>query len=160
MLLWLTEARQVARVVLSVVDRLPAATEASWNSSDGPRVVVSANDPLPERSLHGAGHRRQKAFVRALRPGRRQHLGASSGWLPLTRARLVAVTTTSSSCFSTSAMEYYKLPHYGRLLVRGPGGQKLTKEARCAAFGSHCAEIDAPCLQTKIIERLAASKRG
>ena len=114
-------------MVLSVVDRLPAATEASWNSSDGPRVAVSANDPLPERSLHGAGHRRQKAFVRALRPGRRQHLGASSGWLPLTRARLVAVTTTSSSCFSTSAMEYYKLPHYGRLRFEVHAGRSLRR---------------------------------
>ena len=69
----------------------------------------------------------RKPLSRALRPGRRQHLGASSGWLPLTRARLVAVTTTSSSCFSTSAMEYYKLPHYGRLRFEVHAGRSLRR---------------------------------
>ena len=61
------------------------------------------------------------------------------------------VSGIKDSHFSTAAMEYYKLPHYGRLLVRGPGGQKLTKEARHAAFGSHCAEIDAPCCHPRLL---------
>ena len=35
-------------------------------------------------------------------------------------------------------------------LVRGPGGQ-LTKEAKAAAFDSHCAEIDAPCCHPRLL---------
>ena len=55
------------------------------------------------------------------------------------------------SCFSTVPTEKKKLPHYGRLMVRGPGGQKPTKEARRAAFDSHCAEIDAPCCHPRLL---------
>ncbi|CAE7307333.1 unnamed protein product [Symbiodinium sp. CCMP2592] len=53
--------------------------------------------------------------------------------------------------YSISPVEYYKLPHYGRSLVRRLGGQKLTREARKAAFETHCAEIDVPCCHPRLL---------
>ena len=47
--------------------------------------------------------------------------------------------------FCTIDVEYYRPPSYGRLMVRGAAGQKLTRVARRAAFGSHSVEIDASC---------------
>ena len=48
-------------------------------------------------------------------------------------------------------VEYYKLPHYGRLMARGVAGQKLTKEARFAAFSTICVELDAPCCHPRLL---------
>ena len=38
-------------------------------------------------------------------------------------------------------------------MARGPAGQKLTKEARHAAFGSICAEVDAACCHPRLLVR-------
>ena len=54
--------------------------------------------------------------------------------------------------FSTITVEYYKKPQYGRLLARGAAGQKLTREARAIAFGSHCGEADAPCCHPRLLK--------
>lgn len=51
---------------------------------------------------------------------------------------------TPDGDFSTLAVEYYQAANYGRLLARGPAGQKLTREAFGVAF-SASAELDAPC---------------
>ncbi|CAE7706700.1 unnamed protein product [Symbiodinium sp. CCMP2592] len=53
--------------------------------------------------------------------------------------------------FSSIDIAYYRRPHYGRLLSRGPSGQKLTREARFIAFGSHCAEVDAPSCHPRLL---------
>ena len=55
--------------------------------------------------------------------------------------------------FSTINVEYYRKPPYARLLARGPAGQKLTREARSIAFGSHCAEIDAECCHPRLLQK-------
>ena len=60
-------------------------------------------------------------------------------------------TKVGSSSFLQ--VEYYKLPHYGRLLSRGPSGQKLTKEARAVAFGLDSAEVDAACCHPRLLVR-------
>ena len=52
---------------------------------------------------------------------------------------------------STICVNYYKKPHYGRLMAKGPAGQKLTREARAVA--SHCAELDAPCCHPRLLQR-------
>ena len=48
-------------------------------------------------------------------------------------------------------VEHYKLPHYGRLMARGVAGQKLTNEARFAAFSTICVELDAPCCHPRLL---------
>ena len=48
------------------------------------------------------------------------------------------------------SVEYYLAPGYGRLLARGPSGQKLTREARKIAF-AHLVEIDAPCCHPRLL---------
>ncbi|CAE7726165.1 unnamed protein product [Symbiodinium sp. CCMP2592] len=53
--------------------------------------------------------------------------------------------------YSTIEVEYYRRQHYGRLISRGPSGQKLTREARYAAFSSHCVEVDAPCCHPRLL---------
>ena len=53
---------------------------------------------------------------------------------------------------STLEMEYYLAPGYGRLLAKGPGGQKLTREARAGIFG-HLTEIDAACCHPRLLRR-------
>ncbi|CAE7447303.1 unnamed protein product, partial [Symbiodinium sp. CCMP2456] len=53
--------------------------------------------------------------------------------------------------FSTIIVDYYQLTNYGRLLARGVAGQKLTREARHAAFGGHCVEVDAPCCHPRLL---------
>ena len=55
--------------------------------------------------------------------------------------------------WSTISVEYYNVPGYGRLLARGPGGQKLTREARAVAF-KHLVEIDAGCCHPRLLRRL------
>ena len=47
--------------------------------------------------------------------------------------------------------EYYQQAHYGRCMARGPAGQKLTREARDAAFGSFCAEVDVACCHPRLL---------
>ncbi|CAE7719899.1 unnamed protein product [Symbiodinium sp. CCMP2592] len=53
--------------------------------------------------------------------------------------------------YSIIEVEYYRRPHYGRMNSRGPSGQKLTREARDAAFSSHCVEVDAPCCHPRLL---------
>ena len=53
--------------------------------------------------------------------------------------------------FSTIIVDYYQPTNYGRLLARGVAGQKLTREARHAAFGGHCVEVDAPCCHPRLL---------
>ena len=60
-------------------------------------------------------------------------------------------TKVGSSSFLQ--VEYYKLLHYGRLLSRGPSGQKLTKEAWAVAFGLDSAEVDAACCHPRMLVR-------
>lgn len=59
---------------------------------------------------------------------------------------------TPDGDFSTLAVEYYQAANYGRLLARGPAGQKLTREARGVAF-SASAELDAPCCHPRLLRR-------
>eukprot|EP00438_Fugacium_kawagutii_P010367 Skav231997 [mRNA] locus=scaffold719:439782:442514:+ [translate_table: standard] len=54
--------------------------------------------------------------------------------------------------FSTLHMNYYLAPGYGRLLARGPAGQKLTREARAIAF-HHASEVDAACCHPRLLRR-------
>ncbi|CAE7597628.1 unnamed protein product, partial [Symbiodinium sp. CCMP2592] len=68
----------------------------------------------------------------------------------LQRHRAMGTKMGSSSLLQ---VEYYKLPHYGRLLSRGPSGQKLTKEARTVAFDLDSAEVDAACCYPRLLVR-------
>ena len=52
--------------------------------------------------------------------------------------------------WSTIWVDYYLAPGYGRLLSRGPSGQKLTREARQVAF-EHLLEVDAPCCHPRLL---------
>ena len=53
--------------------------------------------------------------------------------------------------FSTIIVDYYQPTNYERLLARGVAGQKLTREARHAAFGGHCVEVDAPYCYPRLL---------
>lgn len=57
----------------------------------------------------------------------------------------------SNGDYSTIEVEYYSRPYYGRLIARGASGQKITREARMAAFSPHCVEIDAPCCHPRLL---------
>ena len=53
--------------------------------------------------------------------------------------------------FSSIEIAYHRRPHYGRLVSRRPSDEKLTLEARFFAFGSHCAELDAPSCHPRLL---------
>jgi hypothetical protein len=48
-------------------------------------------------------------------------------------------------------MSYSTKPGYGRKMARGASGQKLTREARAAAFGDTALEIDMPCSHPRLL---------
>lgn len=52
---------------------------------------------------------------------------------------------------STLTVEYYQAHGYGRLLARGPAGQKLTREARKRIFG-HLVDVDCACCRPRLLK--------
>lgn len=73
--------------------------------------------------------------------------------LPLLRSYLRRHASEGEQHGSMSSLkvEYYQAPTYGRLIARGPAGQKLTREAREIAFHGSYGEIDAPCCHPRLL---------